>query len=280
MGLLSKLSLTRRQALILIVLGIADCLVLGMLVLAVALTPRVAGGQRAAASPTPTGTPTPALPPTWTPTPTFTPVPTPTPRPTIVPTQGPTPTPFPTFTPTPIPPIEPVNGTFDQITLYDVPGWTVEAVVNWQPGEPYDPNNSYALPKFKYADDPRRLITGNTLQIESTDQYAKFQVALFQVVDVPAGMKARFEIRAKGYSDEGGIIVRAGIDPQGRATCKYATWGPAQTINQNNDVVALRSPQVTVGSGGKVTLCFFAQPEWAVAHKAAFFDDARVIVAP
>lgn len=278
---LPKLSLTRQQTLIVVALAVADCLVLGMLVFVMVMTPRLAGGPlTAAASPTPTETPTPLLPPTWTPTPTFTPAPTPTPRPRVVPTAEPTPTPFPTLTPTPIPPIEPVNGTFDQITAFDVPGWTMEAVVNWQPGEPYDPNDSYALPKFKYADDPRRLITGNTLQIESTDQYAKFQLAMFQVVAVPAGLKARFEIKAKGYSDEGGIIVRAGIDPQGRPTCRYATWGPTQVINQDSGAVTLRSPQVTVGSGGRTTLCFFAQPEWAVPHKAAFFDDATVIVSP
>ncbi len=90
---LPKLSLTRQQARILIALGVADCLVLGMLVAAMVMTPRLAQRPSAVASPTPTETPTLLLPPTWTPTPTFTPAPTPTPRPQVTPTEGPTATP-------------------------------------------------------------------------------------------------------------------------------------------------------------------------------------------
>ncbi len=274
--------MTRRQWMIIILLGLADCLVLGGMLAAVIWTPRLAAQRQGArVSPTPSPTATSILPPTFTPTPTFTPAPTPTPRPTQPPpTPRPSPTPFPTLTPTPIPPPELVNGTFDQITLYEIPGWVVDPVVNWSPGEPYDPNNSYAHPKFKYADDPRRFITGNTLQIESTDQYAKFQLTFYQTVNVPAGTQVQFEIKAKGYADEGGIQVRAGIDPAGRSSCEGARWSETRSINQNDDLVVLRSPRVRVGSEGRVTVCVYARPDWAVAHKAAFFDDARLLVFP
>ncbi len=273
--------MSRKQWQIIILLGLADCVVLGMLVLAITLTPRLAAGGILGPTPTPTPTPTSVLPPTWTPTPSPTPAPTPTPRPTATPSPTvPTPTPLPTFTPTPIPPPELANARFDTITPFEITGWVVDPVVNWHPGEPYDPNNSYAYPKFKYADDPARFITGNTLQIESSDQYAKFQVTIYQIVSVPPGTKVQFEIQAKGYSDEGGIIVRAGIDPRGGDGCGRAQWGQTRVINQNDGQVALRSPQVRVGEEGKVTVCFFAQPEWAVPHKAAFFDDARLVVFP
>jgi len=173
-----------------------------------------------------------------------------------------------------------VNAGFETITGFEIPGWVVDPVVNWRSGEPYDPDNSYAYPKFKYADDPVRFITGNTLQIESTDQYAKFQVTIYQIVAVPSGTQVQFEIKAKGYSDEGGIIVRAGIDPRGRQGCSGAQWGQTRVVNQNDDLVVLRSPRVRVGAEGQVTVCFFAQPEWAVPHKAAFFDDARLLTFP
>jgi hypothetical protein len=274
--------MTRKQWLVIILLGLADCLVLGGLVFVVVQTSRlIAARPMADLSLTPSPTATPLLPPTWTPTPTFTPAPTFTPRPTATPAPPtPTITPFPTFTPTPIPPPELVNGTFDQITPFDIPGWTVAAVANWSSGQPYDPENSYAYPKFKYADDPVRFITGNTLQIESTDQYAKFQLTLYQVVNVPTGTQVQFEIKAKGYANEGGIQVRAGIDPNGGAACEKGQWSATQSINQNNGLVILRSPRVRVGTEGRVTVCVYARPDWAVPHKAAFFDDARLLVFP
>lgn len=274
--------MTRRQWMIIILLGLADCLVLSGMLAAVIWTPRlVAQRQGARISPTPSPTAPFVLPPTFTPTPTYTPAPTPTPRPTpLPPTPRPSPTLFPTFTPTPIPPPELVNGTFDQITLSEIPGWVVDPFVNWHPGEPYDPNNSYAYPKFKYADDPLRFITGNTLQIESTDQYAKFQLTFYQVVTVTAGTQVQFEIKAKGYADEGGIQMRVGIDPSGRLSCEGARWSETWSINQNNGLVVLRSPRVRVGTEGRVTVCVYARPDWAVAHKAAFFDDGRLVVFP
>jgi len=274
--------MTRKQWLVIILLGLADCVVLGGLIAVMVMTPRLmAARQETAGLLTPSPTATPVLPPTWTPTPTFTPAPTPTPRPTATPAPPtPTTTPFPTLTPTPVPPPELVNGTFDQITPAEIPGWTISAVANWFAGQPYDPENSYAYPKFKYADDPARFITGNTLQIESTDQYAKFQVTLYQVVNVPAGTQVQFEIKAKGYADEGGIQVRAGIDPNGGAACEKGQWSAMQSINQNDGLVVLRSPRVRVGTEGRVTVCFFARPDWAVPHKAAFFDDAQLLVFP
>lgn len=270
--------MSRKQWLIIILLGLADCVVLGGLIGAVILTPRLTAGRGYAPTPTSTPTATPLLPPTWTPTPSRTPFPSPTPRPTAIPpTPLPTVTPFPTFTPTPIPPPQLVNAGFDQINPLDIPGWTVDPVVNWHAGEPYDPQNSYAYPKFKYADDPLRFINGSTLQIESTDQYAKFQLTFYQIVPVQPGTQVQFQIKAKGYSDEGGILMRVGIDPHGGKGCDKAQWSETRTVSQNDDMVVLRSPRVRVGSEGQVTVCVYARPEWAVPHKAAFFDDAELL---
>ncbi|MGQ9467996.1 MAG: hypothetical protein ACUVSG_10225, partial [Anaerolineae bacterium] len=66
--------MTRRQWMIIILLGLADCLVLSGMLAAVIWTPRlVAQRQGARVSPTPSPTATFVLPPTFTPTPTHTP---------------------------------------------------------------------------------------------------------------------------------------------------------------------------------------------------------------
>lgn len=275
------MKMTRKQWTIIILLGIADVVVLGGLITAMILTPRLTG-MRIGAAGSPTPTPTQTLPPTWTPTPTSTPQPTPTRRPTSTPTPTRTPLTIPTFTPTPTPtpkPIEVVNGDFEQIMLSQVPGWETAAEINWDPGQPYDPYTSYARPIFKPADDPRRFINGTTLQIES-QEYTKFKVTLYQTIEIEAGSRVQFEILSKAYADEGGIVVRVGIDPTGAPACQQGAWSDPALIDQSFGTVTLRSPTVTVREGGKVTICFFAEPQYPVAHKAAFFDDARLIVTP
>ncbi len=274
------MKMTRKQWTIIILLGIADVVVLGGLITAMVLTPRLTG-LRIGAATSPTPTPTRTLPPTWTPTSTATPLPTPTRRPTSTPTPTRTPLTIPTSTPTPTPtpkPIELTNGDFNQILINQVPGWEIAAEVNWYPGDPYDPNSSFAYPKFKPADDPRRFINGQTLQIESTDAYAKFKVTLYQTVEVDPGSRAQFEILSNAYADGGGMFVRAGIDPTGAPACQRGAWTETMLIDQSFGTVTLRTPAVTVGEGGKVTVCFFAEAQYAVPHKAAFFDDARLIV--
>ncbi len=274
--------MTRKQWLVIVVLGLTDCLVLGCLVAVMAFAPRLATSHAvptmSASMPVATPTRGVMLQPTWTPTPTFTPVPVPTP----LPTSTPAPTPTPLVIPTPSPTTAPLlleNADFEDILPDSVPGWELEAVVNWQPGDDFDPDASYTFPIFKPADDPPRFIDGSTLQIESGHQYVKFQVVLFQVAEVAPGSQVQFEIKAKGFSSEGGIMMRVGIDPNGGAACADGEWSEMELVDQGRGLVVLRSPVVAVGARGRVTVCMFAEPQYAVASKAAFFDDARLLVA-
>jgi len=274
---------TRKQWLVVALLAAANCAILGGLAGVMVVAPRLAGG-RSAALPTaratayPTETPA-ALPPTWTPTSTSSPVPTMTRSPTATPLPTRTPLVIPTYTPAPKPVVL-ENADFEDILPDGVPGWEVAAVVNWRPGDDFDADTSYADPFFKPADDDRRVISGSTLQIESAYQYVKFQVTLYQTVDAKPGSQAQFEVKTRGYSNLGSIQVRAGVDPGGGAACEGGVWGELQAVDQGSGVVILRSPGVVVGPEGRVTVCFSAEPQYATSSKAAFFDDALLLILP
>jgi len=279
--------MTRRQWLVIAVLAVADCVVLGGLIAAMTLAPRLLARPTVAPPPAEgaaadqQGTDA-TLPPTWTPTPPSTPPPLPTHLPTRTPAPTRTPVSIPTFTPASTPTPAPVlleNGDFEEILPDSVPGWEVAAVVNWEPGDEFNPDASYARPEFRPADDPRRAINGSTLQIQ-TYQWVKFKVTLYQTVEVEPGSRVQFEAMAGGYSSGGGIQVRAGIDPNGGAACEDGSWGDLLVVDQAMGAALLRSPEVVVGSEGLVTVCLFAEPQYAVTHNAAFFDDARLLVAP
>ncbi len=272
--------MSKRQWAIVIVLGVLDVLVLGCLIAAMVFTPRLSPSP---STPTPTSFPTPTdtLEPTYTPRPTSPPPPTMTPRPTMTPLPTFTPVVFPTNTPTPLPEVDLLqNGGFEQIYPDTVPGWEVAAAINWRPGDPFDPATSYCAPFFKRADDPVRYISGPTLQIESEHQYVKFRVTLYQTVELAPGTRVQFTAKAGGFSSPGGVIIKIGIDPRGRPACEGGVWGQEQVIDQNSGVVALRSAAVTVGTEGRVTVCLFAEPQFAVVSKAAYFDDAELVVLP
>jgi len=231
-----------------------------------------------------------ALPPTWTPVPTSSPAPTPTRRPTHTPTD--TATPWPTFnpsqTPSPTPLPSPTlasfsleNPTFDYLGWDYVPGWHTGGVVNWAPGQPFDVANSYAAPRFHRADDPRQWINGSTLQID-TEPWVKLRAWVFQTVTVTTDSRVQFQIHAMGFVKEtaGGYILKAGIDPSGGEGCDAALWGTEQIVNQDDGVILLSSPEVVVGEAGRVTVCAFAETQFAQVYHAAFFDDAALLVTP
>lgn len=287
--------MSRRKWLILTLLAVADCLVLTLLGSVVVFGSRIqdwlaADDARPVAEATATRLPTNTPPPTWTPTSTPSPQPTLTSRPTR--TSVPTRTPLPTFTaaPTPTPtPSGPLleNANFDDILPpSEVPGWDVEAMVNWHAGDDFNPDSSYGAPEFKPADDARRVIRGSTLQIQ-THQWVKFDVTLYQTATVPAGSQVQFQIYAGGFSGDeggnrvGGIEVQAGIDPNGGVACREGQWGQVVLVDQRQDVATLiQSPQVVAGPAGEVTVCFSAEPQYAVIHNAAFFDIAELKVEP
>jgi hypothetical protein len=184
------------------------------------------------------------------------------------------------MTPTPAPaPLE--NPTFDDVLVDIVPGWKTGAVVNWEPGQDFDTVNSFAAPRFHKADDPRQWINGPTLQIDTVD-WVKLKAWVYQTVIVTPGSTVQFQVNAMGfvYDTTGGYILKAGVDPSGADSCGSARWGTARIANQDDGVILLTSPSVTAGEGGKVTVCMYAETQFAQVYHAAFFDDAELLVTP
>lgn len=295
--------LTRKQKVILIIFAVLDVLVIGTMAVVVFNASR---NLPTSVIPDVTQAPTPtsdfALP-TWTPGPTATPIPTLPPRLTNTPTVEPTP--FPTRTPSPTPtrppatPIVLVGADFDYVMPNRITGWNWDAYINYKPGDEVDSDNSYAEPLFTAADDPVRQINGGTLKIE-TQRWLKFRAYVYQTVTVTVGSQVYFEIKAQAFSSLDRLIVKAGIDPNGGENCLNARWGDAMYIRQEDGIVTLTSPRITVPAsiipqptatddesdpeaipspdGSPVTLCFFAEPSYAHVNNAAFFDEAKLVV--
>jgi hypothetical protein len=281
--------MSRNRKLILAAMAVFDvaCLCAMAVVVVYSMLPLMGASSPAASAPTMSG-PQETPFPTWTPTPIPTPGPTSTsgpthtPKPTStgIPTLRPTLTPAPTNTPTPTPkPLE--NPTFDGLTENDVPGWQTGAYVNWKPGDEFDPASSYAAPRFHPADDPSQRISDSTLQIDTVD-WVKLRAWVYQAVDVTPGSRVVFQVRAAAVVKDttGGYFVKAGVDPEGGEGCDAARWGEQRQINQTDGIVTLSSPEVVAGKGGRVTVCMFAETQYAQAWHAAFFDDAALTVLP
>jgi hypothetical protein len=283
---------SRIQKLILIGMALLDLIVLCALVVAVISSLR--GLSRPAAT-APTSTPTlvPAAtrPPTWTPTLSSTPRPTGTPGPTRTATVAPTPWPTrargtsaPVPTPTPEPTVTPrynllENSTFDDIEENSIPGWQMGAYVNWEPGTESDPASSFAAPRFHMVDNVEQRISGSTLQID-TVEWVKLKAWVFQTVTVKSGSRVTFQVRAAAIvqDEAGGYFLKVGIDPEGGLGCDAAEWGEEQHVNQTDGVLTLLSPEVIAGEPGYVTVCIFAETQYAQAWHAAFFDEADLTV--
>jgi hypothetical protein len=286
-------NLNRTQKIILIAFVILDLVIIAGLAGIIITT------MRNMAKPTPLAVPTETksvvIQPTWTPTWTPTPIPTLPPRhtntPTLTPTLLPTYTPSPTATPSPPKPV-PLNGAeFDFLLPNRIPGWQWYAFVNYQSGDEYSPETSYAEPLFAAADDPLRQINGTTLKIE-TIRWLKFKAWVHQSVTVTSGSTVYFRIKAKAFSSVDSLIVNAGIDPQGNDNCSNVRWGKEMQINQDSGVVTLTSPQIIAPSAAqedeeevasnlsRITVCFYAEPKYPHVNNAAFFDQAELIVSP
>lgn len=173
------------------------------------------------------------------------------------------------------------NPTFDDVLVDMIPGWKTGAFVNWAPGQDFDTASSFAAPRFHQADDPRQWINGPTLQIDTVD-WVKLRAWVYQTVTVIPGSTVQFEVSAMGfvYDTTGGYILRVGVDPAGADGCGRARWSDEWIANQNDGVINLRSPRVTAGDAGKVTVCMLAETQFAQVYHAAFFDDAELIVSP
>ncbi len=240
--------------------------------------------QAAAITPVPTSTPslppTATIPPTWTPAPS--PQPTHTPGSVSTPAESPTPEPT---SDSALPPTPATvlfeNPTFDNISENSVPGWQTGGFVNWTAGDTFDAASSFAAPRFRRADDLRPEISGSTLQIDTTPG-VKLRAWVFQMVEVEPGSRVQFQVLAIGFVQEtsGGYILKAGVDPDGAEGCEEAQWGTEQIVNQEDGVVVLISPEVSVGEAGRATVCMFAEPQFAQVYHAAFFDEALLTTLP
>jgi hypothetical protein len=275
--------MSRKKWFVVAALALADVIVLGAMAIVVI---RSLTHSPSAPVPVPTPVvspqPTATLPPTWTPTLSPTPQPTRTSRPTGTSTQ--TSTLWPTLTPTLPPTPAPVlleNPTFEGILENLVPGWQTGAFVNWASGGEFDPAASYAAPRFHRADDPRQWINGPTLQID-TVPWVKLRAWVFQTVEVEPGSQVQFQVHAVGFVEDtkGGYILKAGVVPDGGEGCEAARWGAEQIVNQEDGVVTLVSPEVVAGQEGRVTVCMFAETQFAQVYHAAFFDDAALTTLP
>ena len=273
--------MSRTKWLIVAALALADVVVLGaMAVVVIRSLTRPPSVPAFLSTPVASALPTATSPPTWTPIPSRTPQPTSTPRPTTTPTQ--TPTPWPTLTPT-LPPtpasVALENPTFEGILENFIPGWQVGSFVNWAPGDEFDPATSYAAPRFHQSDD--RWINEPTLQID-TEPWVKLRAWVFQTVEVQLDSRVQFQVRAMAFVKDGagGYILKAGVDPNGGQGCEATQWGAEQIVDQEDGVVELVSPEVVVGQAGRVTVCVFAETQFAQVNHAAFFDDAVLTVLP
>ena len=205
----------------------------------------------------------------------------PTPPPSLFTPVSPTPTmtstPIATPTPTAETTPELANPGFAGIRDNQIPGWSWWAYDNYSSSEDYNPDHSFETPLLKQADDSRRLINGPTLQIDAAG-YLKFQVHVFQTVNVAPNTRLRFQVSAGAYTDKETIKLVAGIDPNGVAGCSYAQWGDVLMINQADGVVKLVTPEVVVGPAGRVVVCLFAETLSPNVNNAAFIDNAQVIM--
>lgn len=272
----------RKKLLVLAALALIDVLVLCVMANVVI---RSLTQQATVVTLVPTSTP--SLPPTATIPPTWTPAPSPTPQPTrtpSTPTESPTPEPTSesvlSSTPTNVLPPTPAtvlleNPTFDNIRENSIPGWQTGGFVNWTPGDTFDAVSSFAAPRFHQADDLRQGISGSTLQIDTTP-WVKLRAWVFQTVEVEPGSRIQFQVLAAGFVNDtgGGYILKAGVDPDGAEGCEEAQWGTEQIVNQEDGVVVLISPEVSVGEAGQATVCMFAESQFAQVYHAAFFDEA------
>lgn len=282
--------MTTGQKLILVVLAVI-LILLAVVALVVTGANRAKEAEPTIAKSINTWTPVPPsatpifIPPTWTlePTPTRRPTDTPTSLPTNTPLPSPSPTFVPTFTPrptaTPTPTLPKVfNPTFDGLSNFVIPGWSWWALDNYEPGGAYDPATSYETPLFKAADDYDRIINGSTLQIEGAS-YVRFKVHVYQTIEAEPGLNVRFQAKGGGWaSDNAGVILMVGIDRHGNDGCQSAQWGEMKRADAANSPVFLLSPNIIVGQEGKITVCLYAEPQYAVVKNSAFFDDAEVVV--
>jgi hypothetical protein len=103
---------------------------------------------------------------------------------------------------------------------------------------------------------------------------------VYQTVTIKSASRVIFQVRAAAvvHDQAGGYFLKAGIDPNGNDGCAEVQWGEERHTNQGDGIVTLVSPEVVVDEEGLVTVCMFAETQYAQVWHAAFFDEAELIV--
>ena len=171
------------------------------------------------------------------------------------------------------------NPGFEGVRADTIPGWDWWAEDNFAPEGNYNPDTSFDTPLFKPADDRLRIINGQTLQIDAM-QHLKFRVHIFQTVPVSPTANVGFQVLASAFSGSGAIQAAVGIDSLGGPDCSNARWSETVFLDQGQGVRPIVAPQIVAGDTGQVTLCIYAEPQFAAVSNAVFFDDAELVVNP
>jgi len=163
--------------------------------------------------------------------------------------------------------------------------WQYENTVYGNKKE-YDLNQSFFGPAFMTSEakwDKESNGTTGVAGALSGQQERKFRAGFYQTVNVAAGSTVRFSVAVNGkcVARDGtkcDVNLKAGIDPDGGTNWSSANVKWAETAVGNEKYVVLTAPEATVGTGGKVTVFTWGEPQWPFLYIAAYFDEASLVV--
>ena len=179
------------------------------------------------------------------------------------------------------------NPSFEQGSQGGWEWWRYENIVyNDDKKKDPNPNESFYAPDFMPSEakwDKESNGTTGAAGTVSGKQEAKFRAGFYQTVSVAAGAKVLFSVAVNGkcVARDGtkcNVTLKAGIDPDGGINWASANVKWAETAVGNEKYVVLTAPEVTVGTGGKVTVFTWGEPQWPFFYIAAYFDEASLVV--
>ncbi|MDT8305428.1 MAG: hypothetical protein RRC07_05785 [Anaerolineae bacterium] len=174
-------------------------------------------------------------------------------------------------------------------TALMAPGWTPY----WRSHNPADPEHIIAMPEYKPADsvwtDPKRVRTGTAAQAYFTF-WRTHEAGFYQQVSVTAGEAYCFSIWGHSWSakdspgedggdaysgpDYGNFRQRVGINPTGGTDWQSSdiVWGPLRLQYDFYEPFVVTA----TAESDTITVYAYSQPEWAMKHNDAYWDDANL----
>lgn len=170
------------------------------------------------------------------------------------------------------------------MTANMAPGWTPY----WRSHNEPDPDHIIAMPEYKPADsvwtDPKRVRTGTAAQAYFTF-WRTHEAGFYQQVDVTAGQSYCFSVWGHSWSaidddnaysgpDYGNFRQRVGIDPTGGTDWQSGdiVWGQLRIQYDYYKPFAVTA----TAESDTITVYTYSQPEWAMKHNDAYWDDANL----